>query len=227
MYKDLTDENSCEDIEAFINENKYPIMKKLDSFFIKRLQKDSKTLILAAVSVSNQEHMHFIKNQLTDTALGSRKYVFSYIDNAEDSHLFNYFKITGQNLPKLVAYNFGTKKFLHYTGDVKAVTKFIEMIEDTQSIWISGNWFEDTLAKFGIQLSQTNIMYMLGGCFVGVLILLIIVMFYCGESNEKNELNKHAKDHNVHKHSEHCSHGSGHKNGLDHEYPNPSDKKNQ
>lgn len=185
-------------MNRFLENNKYPLIRKLDSFYIKRLQKEEKTLIMVAISVENSVHTGFVEGVFADLSVKNRIYAFSFIDVDQDAYLVSYFKINIQDLPKIIIYDFKDKKFfvdnaedknVYSTEDAaeKHISNLIKEMENGKLRWSTGNFLEDILLKFGIKLDQTTTAYILGGCFVLIVLILVIVIFFCGEKNEEDE----------------------------------------
>lgn len=160
---------------------------------------------MAAVSIKNSIHMYFIENILAEVSVENRKnksnYVFAYVDSELDSYLINYFKIDSNKLPRIIIYNFEEKKYYvdveetsTYENEQTALEYLRHLIKKAEThdalSWTTGNFFEDILAKFGIRLNQSSIMYFVGGLFAILALFFFIVMFYCGDKNEEEEAKK-------------------------------------
>jgi hypothetical protein len=186
-------------MQTFIEGNKFPLMRKLDSGYIKRLQKEEKTLIMVAISVKNSVHVGFVENILSEVSIKNRKYVFAFIDIDQDSYLVNYFKINANDLPKVIIYDFKEKVFYvdnesnshtvyeNEESSMRHLQNLINLLQNNKLKWSTGNMLEDILAKFGLRLNQATMTYILGGCFALIVVIMIIVIFYCGENNEEDE----------------------------------------
>jgi hypothetical protein len=157
---------------------------------------------MTAVSIKNSVHMYFIENILSEISVENRKkkgdYVFAYIDTDLDSYLINYFKIDLKKLPRVIIYDFEDKKYYvdlednaTYENEQSALKYLRELIEKANTpgvlTWTTGNFFEDLLAKFGIRLNQSGIIYIVGGLFAIFAVIFLIVVFYCGDKNEEEE----------------------------------------
>jgi hypothetical protein len=185
IYLDGLNKRSCHEIERFLEANKLPVMKHLDSGYIKRLQKENKLAIIAALDLLKNDHRLWMSTIFTTTALKNRDYVFVYIDSNQDTNLFNYFKVGGE-LPQLIAFDFENR--YHYIQHNNKVDELLTKLKTNNIQWSTGNWFEDILlTNFGFKLTQTFMMYFLGGSFVVLIVLLIGVIFCCGESNSEED----------------------------------------
>jgi hypothetical protein len=167
---------------------------------------------MTAVSVKNSIHMNIIENILPRVSVNNRNFVFSYIDVELDSYLVNYFKINTSQLPKVIVYNFEERKYYvdefplygenHTEETITAnINKILRNVKNDTVTWSTGNWMEDLLLKFGVKLNQHTIMYILAACFGMIVVIMIIIIFYCGEKNEHvegerivEEINKRHKE---------------------------------
>jgi hypothetical protein len=203
------DAQTCEKIREFIEENKYPLISKLDSSNIKRLQNDQKTMIMTAINQKNSIHMNLVESLIPQISAKHRELVFTYIDSEKDSHLVAYFKINTNNLPQTIIYNF-QEKFYHVdTSESSEVLKseesyknhletLISKMQSNNLAWSTGNWLEDLLLKFGIKFTGRAIMWIYGGCFALIVVFMMIVIFYCGEKPDddlqsSNQMNSNEK----------------------------------
>jgi len=161
---------------------------------------------MSAVSIKNSVHMYFLENVLAAISVQNRKkeakYVFAFIDVDLDSYLINYFKIDLNNLPKIIIYDFEDKRYYvdetqdkaTYASEESSMKHLAELIEKAETpgalAWTTGNFFEDLLAKLGIRLNQSGIIYLVGGLFAILAISFLIMIFYCGDKNEEEEAKK-------------------------------------
>jgi hypothetical protein len=194
---------------------------------------------MAAVSIKNSVHMYFLENVLAEISVQNRKkngnYVFAFIDIDLDSYLINYFKIDLDKLPKIIFYDFEDKRyFVDDTQDattyeseesaMKHLNALIEKAENPGALaWTTGNFFEDLLAKLGIRLNQSGIIFLVGGLFAVLAISFLIMVFYCGDKNEEEEARKLFEEEIAKREKEEKE--SANKNSDAN--TNPLDKKNQ
>jgi hypothetical protein len=138
-------------------------------------------VIIGAISTIINDHRLWLNTEFTRIALDNRQHIFTYIDSNQDAYLFNYFKL-GNDLPRVVVYDFENKR--HYTHSSNNVSEVLIGLYNNSLTWTTGNWFEDFLAKFGIQLNQKIIMYILVGAFILIIGFLVFVVFFTKESEE-------------------------------------------
>jgi hypothetical protein len=180
------DTRTCEDIDRFLDANKLPILKKFDSAYIKKLQKEGKMAIIAAVDILKNDHRLWISTTFTTDALKNRDFVFTYIDKSQDAYMFNYFGVGESSLPQLIIYDFENR--YHFKHDNNNVDSLISLVKHNghNLVWSTGSWFDDFLMKFGIRLNSTTIAYILGGLFIVMLVALITIMLCCTDASEED-----------------------------------------
>jgi hypothetical protein len=197
---------------------------------------------MAAVSIKNSVHMYFVENILAKISVQNRKqkgnFVFAYIDIDLDSYLINYFKIDTGKLPRIIIYDFEDKRY--YVDDIidettaqkdevmtNHLTDLVQKCEQPNALsWTTGNFLEDILAKFGIRLNQTGLIYIVGGLFVTLAIFFLIVLFYCGEKHEEEEAKKLSEQELINK-EDASKIDSSDKSHAQCSHKDPVEKKNQ
>ena len=158
---------------------------------------------MSAVSIKNSVHMYFVESILANISVQNRKqkgnFVFAYIDIDLDSYLIKYFKIDTGKLPRIIIYDFEDKRY--YVDNIidettaqneevmtNHLNDLVQKCEQPNALsWTTGNFFEDILAKLGIRLNQTGIIYIVGGLFLTFAIFFLIVVFYCGDKHDEEE----------------------------------------
>lgn len=172
---------TCDIVEMFINENKYPIIKRLENEYLTRIQKDKKILLVAAIYKSKTSHVNFLNNFFHNIAIKNRNYVFTYLDAKQDAHLLQFFNIKNEDIPKIIIYDFAQGKHFidkySYLEDANAMENLNDLIQKIQLDeieWTTGYAFEDFLHKIGINISRNNLMIVLIGFVTFGLICFII-----------------------------------------------------
>jgi thiol-disulfide isomerase/thioredoxin len=206
-FPDFNLTNDCHRMRSFIEENKYPVIKRLDNFYLSRVGKDKKILIIAAINKSDINHINFLNNFFHNIALRKRNLVFTYLDIKEDSHFLQFFKIGKEELnnPKIIFYDFYQGK--HYIDKFNLIeqasnidkdhdkliylNELIEKIETDEIPWTTGYILEDIIHKFGFKISRTGLMTLTIG--VITFVLIIIIMCTCSVI-EKNQMMRKEED---------------------------------
>jgi len=197
---------------------------------------------MTAVSIKNSVHMYFVENILAKISVQSRKhrgnFVFAYIDVEVDSYLIKYFKIDTEKLPRIIIYDFEDKRYyvdnpLDETTaqNEELMTNYLnDLVEKCGQPdalhWTSGNFFEDMLAKFGIRLNQTGIIYIVGGLFVTLAVFFLIVLLWCGDKHDEEEGNKLSEPELINK-EDSSKINDLDKNHAQCSHKDPNEKKNQ
>lgn len=197
----------CNRMRNFVEENKYPVIKRLDNNYLSRVGKDKKILIIAAIIKSDSNHINFLNNFFHNIALRNRHLVFTYLDVKEDSYFLEFFKIAKEELnnPKIILYDFYQGK--HYIDKFEInekgsnlyqdqdkliyLNELIHKIETNEIPWTTGYIIEDIINKFGFKISRTGLMTLTIG--VITFVLIIIIMCTCSLI-EKNQMMKKEED---------------------------------
>ena len=101
----------CEKIKEFVDLNKYPILKRLNMNFIRRLQSEKQTLVISIIDSKSPSNKKFLYQTFKDVALKNRKFVFSHLDYDEDKDILSHLRVYKSENPKIAIYNFDLKRF--------------------------------------------------------------------------------------------------------------------
>lgn len=176
-------------------------MIKINAGYIKRLQTENKILFLFALkdlntnqkTLENQiSSFNDFKSEVKEISKRNREYIFSYFDSDQDNYLTNFFKLNKSNLPCLILYDFSNRRYAIDYSDFNSVKnlrenflKIKDKLEANKLQWAHGNWFQDLLAKIGINLTERGSLILLGCFFIFILLVLIFVLFCFGETNDE------------------------------------------
>jgi hypothetical protein len=141
-------------------------------------------VIIGAINTIVNDHRLWLNTQFTKIALENREHIFTFIDLNQDAYLFNYFRL-GEDLPRVVVYDFENRRY--YTHSNNNVSEILVGLNNGSLVWTTGNWFEDILAKVGIQLNQKTIMFILIGAFILIIGFIIFIVFFTKEDEKINE----------------------------------------
>jgi len=180
--------------------NKFPYLIKINAGYIKRIQNENKILFLFAIkdiseepSVINKKlKFNEFEKVIKTISKKNREYIFSYFDIEKDSYLTNFFNLNKKNIPCLIVYDFNNRKFVidysDYNTPENLNTNLLNIKNDLEKNllqWSHANFIQDILAKFGINLTERGSLIVLGSFFVSILLILIIVMFFCGDARDE------------------------------------------
>ncbi len=168
--------NSCNDIRKFIEENKFPIIRKLDNQYLDKIEKTRSIVVIAAINKKNVEHVGFLENYFYDIAIKRRDYIFTYLDIVEDKYLLQFFRLGNINGIRIILYNFGKGKYcidLNDSPDLESMEYLINNIDQLK--WTTGYFIEDMLNSFGIELNRNILLT----AFFAVICFIAICCFIC------------------------------------------------
>jgi hypothetical protein len=173
---------SCQDIIKFIEENKFPIIRKLDNQYLDKIEKTKTIVSIAAINKKNVEHVAFLENYYYDIALKRRDYIFTYLDQIEDKYLLQFFKLGMIDGIRIILYDFGRGRYYLDNSDnpdFESMNKLINNVENLK--WTTGYLIEDLFNSLGIEPSRNLLL------FIFFAIITIIVMccfiFICQIAN--------------------------------------------
>ena len=185
----------CENVGSFLYENKYPLISKIDSMFIKEMGDDPRIIVMLITYPNNENINKFINNAYKKISFNYRKYVFGYVNYTEDQEISKYFniKLFNENEIKVLVYDYA-QEFYYINpltlvlneGNEKLITENIESIVSNMDRldFTSGSTAKDFLNKLGLlNMSPTKQIIVVGSILFGVLGILVLLV-YC--SSNKN-----------------------------------------
>ena len=191
-------DGDCKNAFNFLYNNKYPLITKVNTYFLKEIADDSKILIFLITFPQNKNINNFIFSFFKKISYENRQYVFGYADYNEDKDLRRYFnlKLNNTNEIKLIIYDFNER--MHYihnnTFNIK-ISNEIEIMHEIQRLlkninnlkYTSGSIVKDLIAKIGFE-KMSPIKQII---FVGIFIFIILgLLFFCsylsGSNNDDN-----------------------------------------
>ena len=183
---------SCQSIKSFINKNKFPILKKANISYLRRLTESKVMLVL--ISVKNRDEITFIRNELIFYINRNQHIdlVFSFVekDDAEDTKLFNHFKLNADKAYQILLYNFSNRKYFLDPSENSNSNELLGaliglMNNDISTLtFITGNPIDDVLNYLGIESSPmvTVIIIVLG---IFIIFIMIFICIYISESGTR------------------------------------------
>ena len=79
----------CDNAINFLRENKYPLLSKVDKFYLKELEDESRLLVTIVTFPQNEKINYLIFSLYKKLAFENRKHIFGYVDYVEEPDLFN------------------------------------------------------------------------------------------------------------------------------------------
>lgn len=173
--------NNCAEMKNHLDENIFPLMKKINSSVIKKIQMSSRLAIFLFINATDNHHIEFINIHFTQISKSNRKIVFGYVDINTDHELTAQLKIQYNNNPKLLVYNFKDYKYFiepqefemdKVTECYHTINSIVHKINTLQ--YTTGSKLGDFLMMFGLKANSTTYVFL----FLGVLILVIILILF-------------------------------------------------
>ncbi len=169
--------------------------------FIRRLQTEMKTLVIAAIDNKSLSNLNFLNSTFKQIALENRNYVFSNLDYDEDYDILSHLRVSKSENPVVIIYNFSNRRFfvdsfvytMNEQENASHLISLIEKLNNNELRFSAGNWIEDLLESMGIKLNHTTVVALVIGSFAICLIFFIIVLFYCGDKTEETDLQQNDK----------------------------------
>ena len=163
----MTWERDCDDIDKFLEQNKYPLLSKIDKELINNLMVDQKILVLlVGFTSTNDKIINFINNEFKKLSYSNRYLVFGfyfYNEIEQDNYIMNRtkFKFISQdkNGMKIVLYNFYDDLYYIHPIVYKINETNSDIIFNRMNNIVShysnfpftcGSFFIDLLRKIGI-----------------------------------------------------------------------------
>ena len=174
-------EYDCDRIKNFIEENRFPVIKKLDTKYLNKLVKTDKTLILAVIISTEVSHIKFLKDSFYNLAIKYRKFVFSYINVKEDSSLLEFFKLDLSKVPQVLSYDFSQGNFNvnilnHYDNYSIQMENHMDSLIKDNVVFSTGYLLEDALIKLGFKKNRRVILSIIG---ISIIFCFFFFLLYC------------------------------------------------
>lgn len=195
VYELKEDIVNCEEIKQFVEIYKYPLLKRLNMNFIRRLQSEKKTLVIAAIDNKSIYNRNFLNSSFKKVALENRNYVFSNLDYDEDTDILSHLRVSKSENPVIIIYNFSNRRFFvdnfvysfNEDENTNHLNSILFKLNNNELYFSSGNWIEDFLESIGIKLNHTTVIALVIGSFAVCLIIFMILLFYCSDTNEETQ----------------------------------------
>ena len=177
-------DGKCQNAFNFLYGNKYPLISKIDNYFLKELSEDSKILIFLITFPQNIKISNFIFSFFKKLSYECRQYVFGYADYNEDKSIGNFFKIKlkNSNEIKLIIYDFN--KRMHYIhnetfNEIKNIIKNINNLKYT-----TGSIIKDWISKLGLEKMSSGKKIFVVGMIIFIVLGIIFLWTYFSDNNE-------------------------------------------
>ena len=191
-------DGNCKNAIEFLYENKYPLLSKINSYFLSEIAKDSKILIFLITFPQNIKINNFIFSFFKKLSYDNRQYVFGYADYNEDKDISKYFnlKLNNINEIKLIIYDFNQR--MHYIhnetfniiikNEIEIINEIRNIVKDINNLkYTTGSKIKDWINRFGFEKMSTNKQIIVVGIFVFGLLGIIFLFSYFSNSKDNSD----------------------------------------
>jgi hypothetical protein len=186
----------CQNAIDFLNQNKYPLLHKVDRFYLKELDDDPRLLFTLVTFPENEKIKDLIVSSYKKLAFKYRQYAFGYVDFNEDQEVFNdSIKIVLNNTDEI---QFIINDFIdrsHYVHkpvfdienqtDVEIIAEIEKLILNVTNLkFETGSRIQDFINKLGINKMNSTQQVIL---IIVMIIFLIILVYFCGNPEDLDD----------------------------------------
>ncbi len=179
-----------------MNQNKYPLLHKVDRFYLKELDDDPRLLFTLVTFPENEKIKDLIVSSYKKLAFKYRQYAFGYVDFNEDQEVFNdSIKIVLNNTNEI---QFIINDFIdrsHYVHkpvfdienqtDVEIIAEIEKLILNVTNLkFETGSRIQDFINKLGINKMNSTQQVIL---IIVMIIFLIILVYFCGNPEDLDD----------------------------------------
>ena len=186
----------CQNAIDFLNDNKYPLLTKVDKYFLKELEDEPRKLVTIVTFPENTKINYFINSMFKQLSFDNRKYVFGYANYTEDPDLYdNFTKIILNHTyeMQLIINDFEDRShYLHWpvfnfeNQTEKEIYNELKIILEniTNLNFITGSRIQDFINFIGINKMDTTRQII----FIIVLIIICIgCVYFCGNPEDLDD----------------------------------------
>ena len=186
----------CDNAINFLRENKYPLLSKVDKFYLKELEDESRLLVSIITFPQNEKINYLIFSLYKKLAYENRKHIFGYVDYEEEPDLFNNsfkIKLNNTNEIQFVINDFIDRSFYIHKPvfNIENQTE-VEIIEEMKKILLNitnlkfetGSKFQDFINRLGINKMNNTQQVIL---IIVMIIFLVILVYFCGNPEDLDD----------------------------------------
>ena len=186
----------CDNAINFLRENKYPLLSKVDKFYLKELEDESRLLVTIVTFPQNEKINYLIFSLYKKLAFENRKHIFGYVDYVEEPDLFNNsFKIelNDTNEIQFIINDFIDRSYYIHKPvfNIENQTD-VEIIEEMKKILLNitnlkfetGSKFQDFINRLGINKMNNTQQVIL---IIVMIIFLVILVYFCGNPEDLDD----------------------------------------
>ena len=186
----------CDNAINFLRENKYPLLSKVDQYYLKELEDESRLLITIVTFPQNKKINYLIFSLYKKLAFENREHIFGYVDYEEDPLVFNnsfQLELNNTNEIQLIINDFIDRS--HYIHkpvfNIENQTE-VEIIDEMKKIILNitnlkfetGSKFQDFINRLGINKMNNTQQVIL---IIVMIIFLVILVYFCGSPEDLDD----------------------------------------
>ena len=183
----------CDNAINFLRENKYPLMSKVDKYYLKELEDESRLLVTLITFPQNEKINYLINSLYKKLAYENKQHIFGYIDYVEDPDIFNNsFKIelNNSNEIQLIINDFIDRSYyihrpvfsLENQTDVEIIDEIKKILLNVTNLkFETGSKFQDFINRLGINKMNNTQQVIL---IIVMIIFLVILVYFCGSPED-------------------------------------------
>jgi hypothetical protein len=177
----------CQNAIDFLNENKYPLLSKVDKYLLTELDDESRILISLVTFPDNEKIDKFIYSMYKILAYDYKKYCFGYVNYTESPEVFDYYakiQLNNSNEIQLIMNNFEDRSFYLHTSIFNIENQTEKEIYDEIKLlvsnitglnFITNSKFQDFINFIGLNKMDMTRQII----FIIVLIIICLGCVYC------------------------------------------------
>ena len=186
----------CDNAINFLRENKYPLLNKVDKFYLKELEDESRLLITIVTFPQNEKINYLIFSLYKKLAFENSKHIFGYVDYAEDSDLFNNsfkLELNNTNEIQLIINDFIDRSYyihkpvfnIENQTDAEIIDEMKKIILNITNLkFETGSKFQDFINRLGINKMNNTQQVIL---IIVMIIFLVILVYFCGNPEDLDD----------------------------------------
>ena len=186
----------CDNAINFLRENKYPLLNKVDKFYLKELEDESRLLITIVTFPQNEKINYLIFSLYKKLAFENSKHIFGYVDYVEDSDLFNNsfkLELNNTNEIQLIINDFIDRSYyihkpvfnIENQTDAEIIDEMKKIILNITNLkFETGSKFQDFINRLGINKMNNTQQVIL---IIVMIIFLVILVYFCGNPEDLDD----------------------------------------
>ena len=201
----FTWERECDDLDAFLSQNIYPLINNVDKPLIYQLNLIPKVLVILIGNISKNDKINkFINNNYQKISYNFRNLVFGIIDYSKDKYFINQYNINinNDNNIQIMIYNFYENIYyihpllfnIESQNEKEIYQNINDICRDLEYLsFTSGSLFKDLIRKIGIYKIINKLKKNLKGFGVLISFIILVLVYYFFFNKKTGTENKKPK----------------------------------